>query len=304
MKKLISIFLLLLLLTSCGSNNNVENVVSNDVDVEVKKDQTEITTDAGDEIVITSDLDKSVEIPDGYPENILPVYKDSKIIAASKNQDNSFLIMGYTKDEFLKVKDFYKETLKDATILMEDAQVDSYINMGEIGGISYTVSINPSMEELEYNVSFSLIVMPIIGYEEPEESADTDTSSDSTSSNNTSESSGDVTGFTVPEGVNWPESYPEEIIPAYNKGNAQAAIVVKQSDKMLVGLMTEDEVDVVVEYYKKYLSEADDFSQIATGNPTILIGTLNGVNISITIGANGPFSNEDMRFKTLIQIVY
>lgn len=298
MKKLVVLLVIVLLLTACGSekNNIPINVIA---DVDVDNEQTEITTTQGTEMVISNDLNESVDIPDDYPKNVLPVYKDSYIIAASKNADGSFYIMSYTNDEFEDIIKFYKEELKSATVLMEQSSAsDGYINMGDLDGYTYTVSITMDIEETKYENVVSLIVAPSQDVIVEEE---TSTDNEESSSN---EGSSEVTGLVVPEGINWPDDYPEDYVPAYNKGAAEVAIVMKQSNQTIVGLKTESKIDEVLEFYVEYLSEADDFSQMSVQGGNLLIGTLNGKTINVMLNENSLGTGEDMRYNTLIQVIY
>lgn len=289
MWKLVFVLILVLLLSACGSNeiNEPLNVIA---DVDVDKNQIEITTEAGDELVISKDIDESVELPKEYPKDIFPIYRDSYIAAASKSEDGSFLIIGYTNDDMKDVKEFYMEILKDAKIIIENSTSESYMNMGEMEGMSYTLSIAASLDDLDYKLNFNLMIMQIDDSGSNEELQLVKNSTEKTM-NSTSDRE-------------LPINYPEDIIPVYNSGSAEVSVVLKQSGQVVVGLMTIDEIEVVTEYYRSFLSIAEDYSLLDMNGTILLMGTLDERNVTVTLTVNSADSGEDTKFNTLIKVIY
>src|SRR6056297_4233257 len=114
MKKKISLLLIIVLIigttVACGGDNT-ETIESEDGETEV---------------TYTEDMKDSVDIPDEYPEDILPVYEGSFISAASKNNNGEYVIIAFSKDDSSKVKDYYEDILKDTDVIMEQTSEGQY----------------------------------------------------------------------------------------------------------------------------------------------------------------------------------
>ena len=290
MKKwLIIVFCLLLI--GCGSKNEeLENAGITKVDVD--KDQTEITTDDGTEMTVTNDLEESIDIPDSFPEHIIPIFKDSHIIGASENADGSIIIVGMIKDEMKDFVDFYKEALEGAEVTLEQNAEDTYMTMGNLGGITYTITIAEDVEE-DFKYAFSIIVM-----EELEDMTEETTETES------SEVEKAPAEFVIPEVVSWPDDYPEGSVPVYSAAYTEAKAVMKQGNDTMVALMTEDELDKVADYYEELLMDAPDYSTMNLQGTLMFSGTIDDVMITVMLLENDGSLGEDLRYKTLIQIVY
>ncbi len=280
-----------LLLIGCGSKNEeLENAGITKVDVD--KDQTEITTDDGTEMTVTNDIEESIDIPDSFPEHIIPIFKDSHIIGASENADGSIIIVGMIKDEMKDFVDFYKEALEGAEVTLEQNAESTYMTMGNLGGITYTITIAEEMEE-DFKYAFSIIVM-----EELEDMTEETTETES------SEVEKAPAEFVIPEVVSWPDDYPEGSVPVYSAAYTEAKAVMKQGNDTMVALMTEDELDKVADYYEELLMDAPDYSTMNLQGTLMFSGTIDDVMITVMLLENDGSLGEDLRYKTLIQIVY
>jgi len=165
MKKLIGIFVviaLIVLLPGCGGSSEKDPPISdNNEEVSIEQDSDEMKiTGEGSETTVTKDLDKSVKLPEGYPEDIIPVYEDLFLISAMKRDDGSFAITGGSKDSIQRVGEFYEEILADAKVMMKDFSEDAYTNIGEFKGSTYTITI--VMPEGEMVDRFNSVVMIIL----------------------------------------------------------------------------------------------------------------------------------------------
>ena len=292
MKRLV-IVLMVLVLVGCGNqaeNNGIDNV-------DVSKNKIEITTDEGQEITVSNDMGESVDLPDAYPKDIIPIYKDAHIVAAAVNPDNSLMVMGLCNGEMKEVVDFYKEVLKDAEVIMEQNAADIYLNMGTFKGIGYTVTVsNSEMEDYDYKNSFSIIIM--------EEVEGLTNDVEETTDNETETVDKAPAKFVMPDTITWPEDYPNEIIPLYDNAYTEAKMAMKQGDETMVSMMTEDEIDVVLDYYSGLLESAIDFSTMDLQGTIMVAGTIDEVMITIMLLENDGSLGEDERFRTLIQIIY
>jgi len=290
MNKMVIIFFCFLLIGCGGNNENLENAGIAKVDVD--KDQTEITTDDDTKVTVTNDLEESIDIPDSFPKHIIPIFKDAHIIGASENADGSIVIVGMIKDEMKDFVDFYKDVLDGAEVTLEQNAEGVYLTMGNFEGLTYTISIAEEIEE-DFKCTFSIIVMA--------ESEDTTEEVTETESSEVEKAPAE---FVIPEVVTWPEDYPEESVPIYSAAYTEAKIVVNQGDETMVALMTEDEFDEVADYYEAMLSDASDYSTMNLQGTLMFAGTINDVMITVMLLENDGSLGEDMRFRTLIQIVY
>jgi hypothetical protein len=123
MKKQITLLSLIILMAACGGNNNknAESTEDSKKDkIELKSDDGSVTID-GDKgkMAIEAEDGSKVEVniggrqsvPDGFPEDIVPIYKNSKIIATSKNfveGKESFLVSLGSDDSVDEIANFYK----------------------------------------------------------------------------------------------------------------------------------------------------------------------------------------------------
>ncbi|MCH4889139.1 hypothetical protein EZV73_16205 [Acidaminobacter sp. JC074] len=302
MKKLfVMILVVLLVLVACGKEaalETQEKVIESQEgieNVEVDKDQTEITTTDGTKVTVSNDMEESIAIPEAYPEDVLPVFDDAHIVAASENDDGSFMIMAATNEAFDEIVSYYEEILDGSEVTMQQTSADTYLNMGNLKEHGYTVTISKSMDEsFGFENSFTLIIMEQIDMGETEsEEVIVDEVVDMAPAE-----------LVIPDGVTWPENYPEDIIPAYDKAYTEVKMAVTQGDESMIGFMTEDKLDVVVDYYTDYLEGAGDFTKVEMSGTNMLSGTIDGLMITIMLTENDGSFGEDERFKTLIQIVY
>ncbi len=319
MKKiLIVIMILSLMIVGCGSDKDkeqdaaekvaekaaekiIEAEFGDDVEIETKDGATTITTDEGHELTVANDMETGVPIPEGYPHSLLPVYSDEFIVMASVNQDGSFSISGYTKDELSKVVEFYEDELSEGNELMKQISEDDYLNMGEFNGVTYTVSVVPADDDMEYSTVFTLVVFPVIGDTEVVDESD---DAEDDAEDEQSDGDGIERDIVIPDDIVWPEDYPEDILPIYPTGNTEAAGVDDMGSQITVGIMTEDNIKGVVEFYDDLLQDALDYSKINMEPTYMISGTIDDINIQVMVMENGEHTGEDLRFKTVIAITY
>ncbi|MEA3423613.1 MAG: hypothetical protein U9Q80_07465 [Bacillota bacterium] len=285
-KFIATILIVALILTMSACGKKTETI--GDTEVETDKDTTTITNDQS-EVVVSGDMNKSVPIPEGYPENILPVYDDLFIATASKNLDGSYAIIGFTDDGVSDVAKFYEKIFENAEVLMKDTSDDNYMNMGSIDGSSYTISSSPATEGMEYQTNVTIIFMPVDLFEGEEEK----------------EEELVPTGeLIIPEGVEMHEDYPEDIMPINTDGVIELAVAMQQGGKDMIGYMSTCEPDEILEYYLEIFKEAENFNQQNFAPTIILTGEIDDVDFEVGITINDENTGEDLKYKTLIRIVY
>ncbi len=161
---IILVFSLILVGCSGGVEPDKEEV---EVKVDVKSGGDEIKVESDEvEVTVTTDMNKSVDLPEGYPEDLLPLYDNLFVSAAVKYEDGSYMVVGMSNDKMEDVVEFYEDVVKDGTVMMRNIVEDNYTNMGEIDGVTYTVMIAPLEDEnLEYETIVNLVVTPSEGME-------------------------------------------------------------------------------------------------------------------------------------------
>ncbi|MFZ7121606.1 MAG: hypothetical protein ACOWWH_11740 [Eubacteriaceae bacterium] len=155
---IIFLFALCVVFTGCSASNNenaaesiVEEVLStDDVDVNLDNDQMEITIGDEGSVEMATSLDNSVDIPKDYPENILPIYKNSFIYSISTINEGGkgYIVTFASKDEYEKLVEFYKDVVKNynnVTSILDSN--DLYNVMAEYE--DYLISISVIDEEDE-----------------------------------------------------------------------------------------------------------------------------------------------------------
>ncbi len=122
---------------------------------------TETITEGDTEVTYSEDMKESVEIPEEYPGDLVPVYKDSFISAASKRDDGSFVLMGFTNDSLEKVAEYYKEELGDFQTMQMQDNSEGYVTMGVIEGKTYTITLGQVTEEdeVDYETMFNIVLV-------------------------------------------------------------------------------------------------------------------------------------------------
>lgn len=330
MKKTLAILLILILvLSGCGAKEKAEekaeekaiekateeaieaisDELGEDVEVETDDGTTTITTEDGGELVVATDGSTGVPVPEDYPSDVLPIYSE-EYIALATNTEAGYTLSGYTKDSMEEVIAYYEKAISEGTVMIKEMDEEYYMNMGQLMEQTYSITVMPGDDETGYTTNFTITVMPAMGtipdmggldMNADLDSEDKDDEAKDDSSNSEPSAEADLI---VPDQVEWPNDYPEKQLPVYPRGATEVDIVEQDSESTMVGLKTEDEVDVVLEYYRDLLSGAPDFSEINMAPMTMLDGTIDGQEFTITIIENGEFTAIDLKFKTLIQIVY
>lgn len=293
----IAVVMLLAMLAGCAGNakpDATEAPEMDDMSINADKDSVKVKVEDGAEIEVANEGAKSLELPEDYPVDLLPLYSDEFILTVQKNQDGSYALVGLTNATIEEVKAFYTDFLADTTTVMNTQDVDYFMTMGDNKGSAYTVMVEPNEDEAyPYSTLYVLSINP--GQALVEETSDEQTE-ETTASEATSESV--EAPLVLPEGQTMPKTYPADVLPMYNTGAAEAA----SANDGMIAFMTEDPIDRVTDYYKNALKEAADYTVMDMQPAAMISGTLDGHFIQVMIGPNE--GQEDERFKTLIQVMY
>ncbi len=103
---------------------------------------------------------ESAKLPDAYPSDIFPVYKDSLIVSAISLEGSSFTIMAYSKADYNEVAAFYKELLKEATVTAETDWDKAFSSWGMIDKYTYNFDTAVSDDIEGYQTSIAILLMP------------------------------------------------------------------------------------------------------------------------------------------------
>lgn len=300
MRKLF-VILCVMLLVGCGSNNVAEEVLESQEginNVEVTKDTTEIKTESGVAVTTTNDMDKSIDVPEDFPEKILPIYKDAVVIATQSNPDGTITLIAVSDDSYEEVVEYYDKVLEGAQVLMASKETDSYLSMGELEGITYNVSIDKAPEE-DYEVTILLLGSPVsIMDDETETASDSENDTDASTEDDMDMAPAE---FVIPDTVSWPSDYPESLKP-YDLAYSEVKDIANNSGETMVGIMTEDLLKNVVAYYEELLEDTEGYMTMAMPGGHSLNGKLDDKTIMIMLFENT--GQEDARYRTLIQIIY
>jgi hypothetical protein len=287
-----------LIMSGCGGSGDDADV---DVDVNESDDQVTIETDSS-EVTVSTDASKSVAIPDGYPEDAIPIYDDLFLSAASKSDDGSYVIIGMTNDSIPDIADFYEKIFANADVMMLNSSEDQYMNMGDLNGITYTISANPGLEELGYKNSLNIIVLP--SFDMSDESDDEESDAEETDSEQSEATEDEEAVFIEPSGVSLPADYPADVMPIMEEESGELAIVQDAGGKKLVGYMTKSLFDDVYDYYDEIFMDAENFTMEYQGPSTFFKGMIDGVMYEVDITENTPDTGQNPDYNTLIRIFY
>jgi hypothetical protein len=291
MKKFIIILAVLVILTSCGKSGDKP------------ADSTTIKTDEGHEITVSQDEDGSLPLPEDFPEDIIPVYKDANIIVSSNDADGSAQIIAMSEKPMEDIVNFYKEALSDGENTSETMTPESYMIMGNKDGIDYMITVakadDEDLESDKYKSMFTVFVFnedEDYGEGEIEEEAEKDEAA-------TAEVTDEATF--MPSSLSWPDDYPKDSLEAYKAGEPQLFMVTNtgQSGRGMIMLVTKDDLNKVIEYYKSEMKNFENYNSTLMPDGGIFTGIIEGILFQISI-----FENEDIEtypgYKTSVSINY
>lgn len=81
-----------------------------------------------------------------------------------------------------------------------------------------------------------------------------------------------------------PEDYPSNIVPIYPNG--RITLAGKQDTGFIVAIVTDDSISDVYDYYKENIALDIVMGEQNTAEMAMIIGTANGMNVSLTVTVN------------------
>lgn len=155
MKKKVAIFLVLVmaltLVAGCGSEKTVS---TKDGSVTYDAGKGTATFEGKDgsksQVDVADENGKGVALPDGYPEDLVPIVDDSKIQLANKNDEKgktTYLISLSSSKSGKDVYNFYKDVLKDAQDLSSSEMSGIFAVSGVKNNQEISVMITPDEKE-------------------------------------------------------------------------------------------------------------------------------------------------------------
>jgi hypothetical protein len=133
MRRLLCLLLILIVAFSvvgCGTERTVK---TEEGTAKIQDDTIEVTSEDGKSQVVVGEVGE-VALPDGYPEDLVPIIADGKVAASTKNEDEnnkfSYSVMLFSDKEMKDATSFYKNALKD----LEELQVMESPELVTFGG--------------------------------------------------------------------------------------------------------------------------------------------------------------------------
>lgn len=290
MKKRVATFLLIMLFvflpTGCGGKKSVE------------KD--------GVNLSYSTSAKKSVSLPDIYPKDKFPIYKDSFVSAVQVDGKN-LVVACFSKDKVEKVTEFYQDLVKNAQVITNSQTEDAYMSMGVKDGFTYSIMVekNEGSELKDYITLFAITLMPA----EPgmAESLSqfpgalpTDMGGGEKSGSN-DQNEGD---YSVALGVSLPQGYPQDVLPIYGGSTTSIEAAMSANNKGMVGYQTKKEPQQVLDFYRDELGGEDDFKEVKYGKSIVLTASKDGYNLRVMLKENEAATGIDPSYKTLVQMEY
>lgn len=257
-----------------------------------------IKTETGN-IQYSENVKKSVPIPDEYPKNQFPIYKEKdSFISVLQQEGKSFIVICFAKDNFNDVIKFYEDALKNGQVISTSRDKAGFVTMGMLGGYTYTVAVEESKEMEGYPTTFVINILPAAGG--MPESLKGMPSIIGSGSLQADASEPYLTG----EGVKMPAGYPEKVLPIFGGSLTSVEAVMENQGRIMVGFMSKKEYSEVVDYYKGIMQGSKNFSATKNGQTTSISGVKEGYKIMIMVRPNEAGTKVDKAYITLVQLEY
>ncbi len=137
-----------------------------EVKVNEKENKVEVKTNDGNSSETSISKDgESVALPEGYPQDLVPIMDGAKITAANRNEDAdkklSFWITYTVEKEPKEVNGFYQDALKDLTEMQKMEINGVYTNGGNKGDNSVGITINADESEGKKQTIVIIAITPL-----------------------------------------------------------------------------------------------------------------------------------------------
>lgn len=166
MKRALYLLCLIILLgsmfTGCGFLSKEIKTEDGSI-LKLSKDGVEVKSrDGNSQISIGGD--EGVSLPEGYPKDTVPIIDNSKIVAASKNEDQSkkvtYSVMLLTEKSLSDVMAFYKEAMKDAKNLNQNSMGEAASFGGEKDEYSFWIILGTDSSGDKPQTSVTITITP------------------------------------------------------------------------------------------------------------------------------------------------
>lgn len=154
MNEILLAVLIIVMLTACSGQSATATTAA----ATTEANATETTamdvtvSTSGDSVIIENEseaysaeiaLSGEVSLPDGYPEDDLPVYTNSRVYIAAKDGENYTIAMK-TDDAIEDVYDYYVANAKLDQVMMQQLTEDMGMIMGSYGNYNVSITITPN----------------------------------------------------------------------------------------------------------------------------------------------------------------
>lgn len=152
--KLMVVMVIFLAIFGCGNDGKNIADTGGGTPVNVKasqgKDDSENSSGLQGGVVKSG---KNMEVPAGFPTDILPLLEDAQIDNVIKNDTNKAINVNFTTKKSLKeATEFYKEVMKGGSNIQKINSGDTNIIMGAKGNYVITITIMASQEVTIVNI--------------------------------------------------------------------------------------------------------------------------------------------------------
>lgn len=175
MKKIIILAIVCIIVFSFIGCNKKAKIETEDGTVEIDKNNVKVKTKDGEANLEVDDnsvniksedgdanlsiSEEGVDLPEGYPKDVIPIIDGAKVISAmdtsNDNKKMYIIAMGSNKEK-KEVYDYYLNIIKDAENLTKIDAGGGYMRTGKLGNYAVTIGINESDDDYKSTVSISV----------------------------------------------------------------------------------------------------------------------------------------------------
>jgi len=299
MKKILTIFISIIIvvsLTACNSGTtDNDSGVSGQNDQAVSANQNDSNDNQGEEEENTDtessgpDYEKQgLPIPNGYPEDLVPLMEGYKIVAGASGEKEIWV--KYMVDvEIDEAAAFYKDILSKGNLKNAQKMGDKlYMLDGEFGDKTVSISVTTEIMYDNYQSNVLISIKGDMGAEEySSEAANVDLS---TANKN------------ITDMDQVPGDYPTDLVPLYGSSMVKHGEKSEYNGKdiFLLQIYSKDNKDMVNAFYKEVLKNAKDKEEGTMSTGSYIIGGVVGkYKVSLLIG---DLDLEGYEYKTLTNI--
>lgn len=149
------VFLAFISMSGCGSDStSLTTAVPN-----ATAPEEETPPEDESNLEVTTDTEKSVELPADYPKDSFPVYEGA-FISAVQSLDNSYIVVAFCKEPVSEVSAFYKDLFNGSQVISVTELENEYTVFGVKDNYTFTVSVLESADMEGYPTSLLLSLVP------------------------------------------------------------------------------------------------------------------------------------------------